>query len=342
MKHAMGLAALLALPMGAHAAETVRWVAPWSAMPTLVYETESVTRGVKAGVREHTRAMDTTEISVVQAREDGFRQRWRSSDLAFEVLEGERALEAPTRESMLAFGAEPLEVELSAEGHYLRLHDAPAVASRFRTAMAPAMRAGIEAAVAQQATAPGAAERAQIDRQVAAVLDRLAEPQVLEAMLGRVLQTYNGFVGVDVEPGAWYELATELPNPLGGTPLPAKLQFLLTVSEDDADDVFLEWNSTVDMGKGGDAMWAIVEKLSGQAIPAQVRDAIPDTIDFRDEGFFLFRRSSGVIEMFETTRTVKLAGTEKVERQRMRLIEGEHAHTWAAEDTAEPAGGTSG
>lgn len=342
MKHAMGLAALLALPMGAQAAETVRWVSPWSAMPTLVYETESVTRGVKAGVREHTRAMDTTEISVLQAREDGFRQRWRSSDIAFEMLEGERALEASTRASMLAFGAEPLDVELTAEGHYLRLHDAPAVASRFRTAMAPAMRAGIEAAIAQQAATTNATERGEIDKQVAAVLDRLAEPQVLEAMLGRVLQTYNGFVGVDAEPGAWYELATELPNPLGGTPLPAKLQFLLTVSDDDADDVFLEWNSTVDMGKGGDAMWAIVERLSGQTIPADVRDALPDTVDFRDEGFFLFRRGSGVIEMFETTRTVKLGGTEKVERQRMRLVDGDHAHTWAAEEQAEPANGAAG
>lgn len=333
MKHAMGLAALLALPIGAQAAETVRWTSPWSAMPTLVYETESVTREVKGGAREHTRATDTTEISVLQAREDGFRQRWRSSDLAFEVLEGERALEAPTREAMLAFGAEPLDVELAPEGHYLRLHDAPAVAARFRTAMAPAMRAGIEVALAQQPAAPDV-QRMDIERQVAAVLDRLAEPQVLEAMLGRVLQTYNGFVGVDVEPGAWYELATELPNPLGGAPLPAKLQFLLTVSDDDADDVSLEWNSTVDMGKGGDAMWAIVEKLSGQAIPADVRDALPDNVDFRDEGFFLFRRSSGVIEMFESTRTVKLAGTEKIERQRMRLVDGDHAHAWAAEDGA--------
>lgn len=342
MKHAWGLAALLALPLNATAAETIRWVSPWSAMPTLIYETESVTRGVKAGVREHTRAMDTTEVSVAQARQDGFRQRWRSSEMAFEMLEGERALEAPTRESMLAFGAEPLEVELAAEGHYRHLHDAPAVAARFRAAMAPALRAGMEIALAQAPAAADAPGRAEVEKQLSLVLDRLAEPAVLEAMLGRVLQTYNGFVGVDVEPGSWYEVATELPNPVGGGPLPAKLQFLLTVSDDDADDVFLEWNSTVDMGKGADAMWAIAEKLSGQAIPADVRTAIPGDIEFRDDGFFLFRRSSGVIEMFETTRTVKLAGTEKVERQRMRLTNGEHAHAWAAEDPAEPADAPAG
>lgn len=39
--------------------------------------------------------------------------------------------------------------------------------------------------------------------------------------------------------------------------------------------------------------------------------------------------------MFETTRTVRLASTEKVERQRMRLTSGDRDHEWATGDEGE-------
>lgn len=331
MKHSMLMAALFALPCTAGAAETVRWPSPWSAMPTLVYETESLDREDKAGVREATRSADTTTIDISQAREDGFRQRWASSAMSFDVLEGDRSMEAPMRTAMQAVAATPLEVELDAAGQYLRLHDVQAVSARFREAMGPVVHAGIDAQLATLDEPVQAQARTEALKQVDAMLDRMAAPAVVESMLGRVLQTYNGFVGLDVEPGQWYELETQLPNPLGGPAFPARLQVLLSVSDDDADDVFVEWNQRIDPEKGAAALWAMAETLVGETIAAGAREGLPKEVDFRDEGMFLFRRSTGVIEMFETTRTVVLADTHKVERQRMRLTNGDHGHDWVAE-----------
>jgi len=56
-------------------------------------------------------------------------------------------------------------------------------------------------------------------------------------------------------------------------------------------------------------------------------------VDVRDEGFFLVHRITGVIEMMESTRTTKLPdGGEKIERYRMRQIDGAHDHEWREED----------
>jgi hypothetical protein len=335
MKRSMLIAALLALPCMAAAAETIRWPVPWSAMPTLVYETERLDREDKAGTHEATRSADITEISVSQAREDGFRQRWRSEGATFEVLEGDKTMEAPMRDAMQAFAGMPLEVELDAAGQYTRLHDVEALAARFREAMGPVVHAGIDAQLATLDAPVQEKARTEALAQVDAMLDRMAAPAMVEAMLSRVLQTYNGFVGVDLEPGQWYELETELPNPLGGPAFPAKLQVMLTPSNDEADDVWLEWNQRIDPVKGAAAIWALAEKLVGQEIPAEARKDLPKEVDFHDEGVFLFRRSTGVIEMFETVRTVKLADTAKVERQRMRLTSGDHVHEWVPDDAGD-------
>lgn len=55
-----------------------------------------------------------------------------------------------------------------------------------------------------------------------------------------------------------------------------------------------------------------------------------------------FRRSTGVIGMFETTGMVKLADSGKAERQCKPMTSGGHAHQWAVDppvaDAAAPTG----
>ena len=340
MKHSILMAALCALPCTAAAADTIRWASPWAAMPTLIYETESLDREEKAGARELTRSADTTTIDIRRAGEGGFRQRWSSSSMSFDVLEGDRSMEAPMRTAMQIVAAAPIEVDLDGEGQYVRLHDLEALSARLRAAMGPVVHAGIDAQLATLDAPVQAKARAEALKQVDAMLDRMTAPPVVESMLGRVLQTYNGFVGLDVEPDQWYELETRLPNPLGGPVFPARLRVMVSVSDSDADDVFVEWTQRVDPEKGATALWAAAETLIGETIPADAREGLPKQVDFHDEGMFLFRRSTGVIEMFETTRTVTLADTHKVERQRMRLTNGDHAHEWAPEKArGKPDGG---
>jgi hypothetical protein len=173
-------------------------------------------------------------------------------------------------------------------------------------------------------------------KRVDPVLQTMFAPAVLEAMISRELQAYNGFVGIELEPDQAYEIETELPNPAGGPGFPAKLTFSLSVSKDDPDDLFVAYDQVVDSKKAVAGVLALGEAMVGAKIDNTGKDKI-DTIDIRDEGMFLVHRPTGVIEMFETTRTTKIGDSLKVERSRMRLTNGEHAHTWRDEEEAATA-----
>ncbi|HEY0660029.1 MAG TPA: hypothetical protein VGD21_01700, partial [Lysobacter sp.] len=314
----LAAAALLALPNAAVAADTLRWPSPWEAGLSLVYETESLDSEAKAGQREKIRTTDTTEVTISQASADGYLQEWRSRDLGFEVIEGDKAAGALREAAVRAMADSTVEVALDKNGNYASIRNLDALSTRMREVMRPLIVASIEAEVGKLDEGKRDKARAEALKGSDGILDRITSPAMLEPMLGRVLQTYNGFVGVDLEIGEWYELETAQANPLGGKPFPSKLQFQLYPSEDDPNDVFLEWNSSVDPDKGADAMWELTEKLVGKKIPPKERKALPDTVAIKDEGFFLFRRDTGIVEMYESVRTIKLGDHEKVERQRMR------------------------
>ncbi|MGH8075818.1 MAG: hypothetical protein ACREPE_00620, partial [Lysobacter sp.] len=140
--------------------------------------------------------------------------------------------------------------------------------------------------------------------------------------------------------GERYALETELDNPLGGKKFPATMEFGLYASEEDPADIFIEWDSTIDPKKGMDAVWDLTETLYGIKVPKADRKGLPKQISFVDEGFIIFNRDSGVIEMFESTRTVKLGDKVDVDRNRMRLTNGDHSHTWTEE--SEPAEAVAG
>lgn len=330
----LAAAVLLALPHAAVAADTLRWPNPWEAGMSLVYETESLDSEARAGRREKIRTTDTSAVTITQASGDGYLQEWRSKDLVVEVIEGDKAAGALREAALRAMEASTIEVALDKDGNYASIRNLDALSTRMREVMHPLMAASIEAELGKLDESKRDKARAEALERIDGMLDRITSPAMLEPMLGRVLQTYNGFVGVDLEIGEWYELETEQPNPLGGKAFPSKLQFQLYPSEGDPDDVFLEWNSNVDPEKGADAMWELTEKLLGKKIPPKERKDLPDTVTISDEGFFLFRRDTGVIEMYETIRTIRLGGHEKVERQRMRLTSGDHEHAWKEEADA--------
>lgn len=330
--------ALLVLPVAptpaAFAADNLRWPNPWQQGRTLTYETESLDSQSGSGKLEKTRSTSTTRIRISEATADGYVQEWVSGDLSFQVLEGDRAGEQVMQAALAGFEGFPIAVELDKDGNYSRIRNVEAVATRMRTTLEPVMLAGVDAGLARLDQAEREKARPAALQQVEGVLERMTSPAVVEAMLSRDIQTYNAFVGAELEPGRWYELETELDNPLGGRKFPARLRVAMHPSQDDPDDIVLEWNSAIDPEKGMDATWELMEKLYGTKIGRSQRRGLPKEIAINDEGFALFHRQSGVTEMFQYIRTVRFGGYEKIERERMRLTDGRHDHEWDREPAA--------
>ena len=211
-----------------------------------------------------------------------------------------------------------------------------------QVSMRSLLLSGIDAEAAKAASGDGAdteAVKAEARKRAEQVLDGFASPAFVEAAMGKVIQNYNGFIGIELEDGASYEVETELDNPLGGSKFPAKLTFGMYASDDDPEDVFLEWTSSIDPKRGARAVWEMVEKLYGTAIPKEERKQLPKELAIVDEGFLVFNRGSGVIEMFENERKVTIKDLHKIDRDRMRLLDSAHGHTWkdaASDEAAQP------
>ena len=316
------------------AAETIRWPIPWRVGQALSYETENLESEVSPGKREKTRITDTTTLTIVEATTTGFVQKWTSGKPRIEVIQGDKSAVAMMEGLYESLAGVHILVELDKDANYKGIRNLEEITRQLRAAMRPLLLAGIDAkgetsAAANQATRE--AETAGARKRAEQVLDGVASPAFVEAAVGQVIQNYNGFVGIELEDGASYELDTELDNPLGGAKFPAKLTFGLYASQEDPEDVFVEWTSTIDPKRGAAAAWDMVEKLYGTAIPKEQRKQLPKELAIVDEGFLVFNRSSGVIEMFENERKATMKDLDKVDRDRMRLLDNEHGHTWKEE-----------
>ncbi|MBJ7575857.1 hypothetical protein [Luteimonas sp. MC1828] len=368
MGRAKGLCAVMLLMLawsaGAHAADknvgngkgaaapagdVIGWMLPWREGVTLRYATEDYDDEQDGDSRERTRITGIETVSIREAREDGYLQEWSFADTRFEVLEGEPAGVEVTQGLMESLGDLVLEVELDGEGNYQRIRNLTGVAARMRPVMKEAMVAATAAALDAEfaAAAPGDAEAAadptvlQAARSAAlqtvdGMVERLTSPEVLERLLSEDAVRYNDFVGVELEDGREYEIDVDLDNPLSGGSLPARVTFGIHLRESDPDDVFLEWTTRVDPAKAAEAARHFLGMLL-ESMPEEARAQLPAELSIIESGFVLFRRSTGVVEMLEATRTVRAAGQLKVERRRMRLLDDDHRHEWAGDDAPTPA-----
>lgn len=332
------LAALTVVPAHAQkndaSAETIRWPVPWKAGLRLAYEFESLDTEVGKDKREKIRVTDNTVVSIASESEQGFVQEWKSNGGSYEVIEGDATKAEMMRAFMKALSNLALQVDLGKDGNYERIRNLDTVAARFRSAMTEMMLPAVEAEVrkglgekANEADVAAALEKAR--KRADDMLSRMSSPAVVEHMAAQLIKNYNGFVGVELENGASYTLDTELPNPLGGKSFPAKLEFGLYSSEDDPQDIYLEWTMKIDPERGLDALWDTVEALSGEKMDKKARKKLPKDLSIDDEGFLLFHRTSGVIEMYSNERRIVLGDLHKVERERLRLVDGEHSHEWS-------------
>lgn len=339
----LAVALLCALPFPpAFAAEetavpTVKWELPWKAGTTLEYATEDLTTS-NLRKPERTRATSTTTVRVTEVRKEGFVQAWSWRDEAYVVEEGDKAQEAQMRDFAAAMGNVTLEVELDAAGNYARTRNLAEIAPRLRQAMRPLVLAGLDDGMDKIADAAKREEaRKAAVAQVEGFVDRMLAPAVLENLLTRNIQWYNGLVGIDIEPDQNYEAKLDVPSPVGSAPIPATVTFSLSVSKDDPDDLYVVFEQKIDRENGGAAVMAMIEGLLGTALPK--KDQVKLEVSIVDEGLFVVHRPTGVVEMFEATRTVQAGDKSKVQRHRLRLTNGEHEHVWRdAPDEADDAG----
>lgn len=322
------------------AATNIRWPIPWRAGMVLRYETENLEAETRPGKREKTRITDTTTLTIVEATTSGFVQRWTSGKPTIEVIEGDKDAAAMMEGLYASLAGLHVLVELDKDANYKGIRNLDEIVQQLRAAIRPMLLSAIDAEAHKSAAGDeGAREavKAEARKRAEQVIDGFASPAFVEAAMGQVIQNYNGFIGIELEDGAAYELETELDNPLGATKFPAKLTYGLYASEDDPEDVFVEWTSTIDPRRGAAAAWEMVEKLYGTAIPKEQRKELPKEMAIEDAGFLVFNRSTGVIEMYENERKVTMKDVHKVDRDRMRLLDSDHGHTWKEEPAGEDA-----
>lgn len=335
-RRTLAVALLCALPFShAFAAEeakvaTIQWALPWKPGTTLEYVSEDLSTSNLRGP-ERTRTTSTATVRITEALKNGFVQAWSWRDTVFAVEEGDKSTEAAMREVAAGLQDVTLEVELDAAGNYARLRNLAQITPRLREAMRPMMFLGLDKSLA---SIPDAARREEARKsatpQTEAFLERMLAPAVLETMLARNIQWYNGFVGIDIEPDQDYEAKVELPNPMGGATIPVTITFSLSVAEDDPDDLYVAFEQKIDRENAGAAVTAIIEGLLGDKLPDDRKQKLD--ISIVDEGLFVVHRPTGIVEMFESTRTVQAGAKSKVDRHRLRLANGEHDHAWRDEE----------
>ena len=230
-------------------------------------------------------------------------------------------------------------VVLDADGAYRSIRNIDQLSARMRVAMAPVAKASLEAGL-QAAPPPqaGSAEerRAQAEAVLKTYLDNITSPKLLEATATRQVRNIAFFNAGGLEDDAWYTLETELPNPTGGANFPAKLEYGLWVSEDDPEDVYIRWTSTIDPVKGAAALADTVRRLFGEGLPLAPED-LPKQVAIEDAGLILVHRPTGMVEMYEDERTTTFGETKNYERTRMRLLDAGHGHEWADESNVKSA-----
>jgi hypothetical protein len=336
------VAAFFALPASpALAADELYWPLPWQAGASLDYATEE--RTISAAGDADSRTTSDTRVRILSADESGFVQEWVATDLRHEEP-GQSDPQRARLAQALATGFDgfPVQARLDTGGTYLGLANVEAIGDRLRDVVATVLQD------AHALDALDATQREQADLALQVQVDTLVEdmlaPAAIESMLGQEVDLFNAFAGARLRAGQWYEtetvLQTQAGSPLGEARLPAKLRFVMDVSQETQEDLVLQWNITIDAEAGLEAAWALADRLvDAKATPAD-RGSLPVDVTVRDEGFFLVHRETGVPEMVERTRTERVGDASEVTRSRMRQMDNVHGHAWTADgESAVPTSG---
>lgn len=321
MRTALLTLVLLSTSLPTRAGENdITWPLPWKIGTTLVYDKTTITQKQSKGVSKVRNYSDTTTISIVQARQDGFLQRWTSHDIKTEssgVTPAEQAIE---REGVQRLSAIPLDVELDGQGLFVRIGNLSSLQPVYRDVV----RLGMELGIARSAA--GITDDAQREQAIAqaraagaATLERMTSEPVLNNLVAPQPLSYNYFAVGGMVPGQVYEIEDLGENPLGGDPYPMLGNVRVTV--DAADPRFLnaEWKIALHPTKSAPLLWAAVEKLTGTPFPAELRQGLPRQIDVHTELDVRIERATGIVQRMRRVETRKIMDSLETKTTTMNL-----------------------
>ena len=307
---------------------------PWKVGGVLRYATEQVESRESAQGKQESIATGITEARTRRAGDDGFTVDWVSRDSTHKTVHGDDGIDGLLQAAVQQMEGEPMTVVLNADGSYERVDNIDRLSKRMREVLGPVLDKTL---AMQEAKAPAQgddarrkADSAKARAAMQVLLDNITSPKVLESMATKQIRNIAFFNAGGLEDGQDYELETALENPTGGQPFPSRMTFRLWVSKDDPEDVFIEWQSSIDTAKGAAALADTVERLFGAGNKVRAED-LPATLSVEDKGLLLIHRPSGMVEMYEDERTSVVGDVRKYERNRMRLLDAGHGHDWTSE-----------
>jgi hypothetical protein len=319
------------------AVEPVTWPPPWQPGQTWRYDNELSERETKDGATQVRRITDITEIAIERGSDGGVVQVWTSRQPRVEAIEGDRA-ESDMLAAMLgAFEDVPAEAEFDAAGRYRRLRNIETLTAKIREAMKPAAAAMAESMAAEYGQNLDEDQRAALiagmGEEMQKSFDTLITPGTVEAITGSEIAKFGGFVGATLRPGKRYRDRAPLRTPIRGRALPANREYWIEIDREDPAYARVNWTHALDSRGDSDALWALVADLTAvdpKDIEARGR---PRELSMREQGFVLFRRDTGAIELFQNVETARYADEQASERRTRMRREGA-MRTWTEEDAS--------
>lgn len=317
----------------AGAAPAVKWVLPWQSGTTLEYANEEF--GVDdLGEHEVTRGTSSVTVRILAASEKGFIQAWTWGDNRYEVIEGDKSEEAWVGALATAVDGMTLEVELDPSGNYSRVHNLPAFAARQRQAIRPILLdATLQQVLAEEPDlAMHDAMRAITAAAVDGELDKMFSPEFVDLMFATDIRWYNAFAGIEAVPGKQYQATTELA--MDGISAPVPLTYRLETRPESPDDLFVVFERKIDRQVSEGLVIAMIEGELDEGLSDHQKQ---QELVVLDQGTYIVHRRTGVVEMFEGTRTTRVGDKRKVDRLRLRQLDGAHEHSWDGQASSQGA-----
>lgn len=316
------LAALLLASLPSLAQERIQWPLTWKAGQQWTYDTESLDREIDDGAPQVTRSSDVSEVRIAEAGPTGFVQHWVTRDSRIEAVEGDRSMTDAIAPLLDEFEGYVVKFELGPDGRYRGMRNLEETAIKVRKVMLPITGVSMDQLAAELDPSMPKADRdavvALARRNLEAMMEKFFTLEMVEAMTSGGVKGLTTFVGGDYEAGKRYRDAEPIESPLLGRRLPAQREYVFSIDKEDPRLARVDWTHTLDTSGDPAALWQLVSELTSGGLQTTKATGRPQGLVLREEGYMLFDRRTGVVEMLEST-VVSRYGVEHDERDRNRM-----------------------
>lgn len=280
--------------------DDLHWPLPWRAGRVLVYDQQYETTNRRDGKTVTVSGTDALELRIVRADEDGFVQRWTSTDPKLELAQLPEALRLPMKAAVDAFAGLPLDVSLDRQGAYRGLANLDTLQPVYRKAMEQLV-ADMLAQSETPATDQGRA-------MMATMTQMLTTREVIEQEMAEIPAAYNFVAGGGLEPGMEYTYEDEGLAALDQSAIKRTNKVSLEAT-DDADVYRVQWRIEPDnaavaqlVRKAVDEMLAGQFDLSDPKQKAEYDEALAkvgDDADYSTNVSYLVDATTGIVQRME-------------------------------------------